>query len=72
VADHEAALIDASLSRAQQVEYCATGNGFMGSSLDYLRNISRQFAALGIQDDEVLQLLSETEDYRNSKRPPPA
>lgn len=72
VADHEADLIDASLSRAQQIEYCATGTGFMGSSLDYLRNINRQFAALGIQDDEVLELLRETDAYCNSRPTPPA
>jgi cation transport protein ChaC len=72
VADHEADLIDANIGRAQQVEYCATGTGFMGSSLDYLRNINRQFAALGIQDDEVSELLRETEDYRNSRPLPPA
>lgn len=63
VADHEADLIDTSLTRAQQIEYCASGTGFMGSSLDYLKNISRQFAALGIQDDEVSELLLETEAY---------
>lgn len=67
VADHEADLIDASLSRAQQIEYCATGTGFMGSSLDYLRNIAKQFAALGIQDEEVSALLRETEAYINSR-----
>jgi cation transport protein ChaC len=72
VADHEAELIDASLSRAQQIEYCATGTGFMGSSLDYLRNINRQFAALGIQDDEVSELLREAEAYRESRLSPPA
>lgn len=63
VADHEADLIDATLTRAQQIEYCATGAGFMGTSLDYLRNIARQFAALGIHDDEVSELLRETEAY---------
>ncbi len=67
VADHEADLIDASLTRAQQIEYCATGTGFMGSSLDYLRNIARQFSALGIQDNEVSALLRETEAYINSR-----
>jgi cation transport protein ChaC len=72
VADHEAELIDAGLSRAQQIEYCATGTGFMGSSLDYLRNINRQFAALGIQDDEVSELLREAEAYRESRLSPPA
>ena len=71
VADHEAELIDASLSRAQQIEHCATGTGFMGSSLDYLRNINRQFAALGIQDEEVSELLREAEAYRDLRRTPP-
>jgi cation transport protein ChaC len=66
VADHDATLIDANLSRAQQIQYCATGTGFMGSSLDYLRNIDRQFAALGIQDEEVSALLRETDAYRYS------
>ncbi len=72
VADHAATLIDASLSRTQQIEYCATGTGFMGSSLDYLRNIDRHFAALGIEDDEVSGLLRETEAYRNSQATPRA
>ena len=65
VADHEADLIVANLTRAQQIEYCATGTGFMGSSLDYLRNISSQFAALGIQDAEVSDLLRQTECHIN-------
>jgi cation transport protein ChaC len=72
VADHQATLIDSSMSRVQQVEYCATGTGFMGSSLDYLRNIDRHFAALGIEDDEVSALLRETQAYRNSQATPPA
>lgn len=67
VADHEADLIDASLTRAQQIEFCATGTGFMGSSFEYLRNISSHFAALGIKDEEVLALLRETEAYINSQ-----
>lgn len=67
VADHAAELIDASLTRAQQVEFFATGTGFMGSSLDYLRNISSQFAALGIQDEDVSALLRETETHINSR-----
>jgi cation transport protein ChaC len=66
-ADHEAESIDASLTRSQQVEFCATGAGFLGSSLEYLRNISSQFAVLGIQDEEVSTLLRETEAYINSR-----
>ena len=70
VADHEADLIDATLTRAQQIEFCATGKGFMGSSLDYLKNISGQFAALGIHDDEVSTLLRETEAHIAGKQTP--
>ena len=65
-ADHEADLIDGNLTRAQQIEYCATGKGFMGTSLDYLKNIANQFAALGIQDDDVSALLRDTQAYLDS------
>jgi glutathione-specific gamma-glutamylcyclotransferase len=67
VADHRATLIDANITRAQQIEYCATGTGFMGSSLEYLKNISTEFAALGIHDDEVSELLRQTEAYVGSR-----
>ena len=68
VADHRADSIDASLTFAQQIEYCACGHGFMGSSLDYLKNINRQLTALGIQDAEVSELLRETEAYLNASQ----
>lgn len=67
VADHEADLIDAGLTRAQQIAFFATGTGFLGSSLEYLRNISGHFVALGIQDEDVSALLRETEAYINSR-----
>ncbi len=60
VADHDADLIDPTLTRDEQIRYFATGSGFLGSSLDYLRNIDKKFAALGIRDDDVTALLSET------------
>jgi len=63
-ADHESELIDASLTREQQIRFAATGTGFIGSSLDYLRNIDRKFAALGIRDAEVSDLLRDAEAYR--------
>jgi cation transport protein ChaC len=63
VADHDADLIDAALTRDQQVRFIATGRGFAGSSLDYLRNIQRKFDALGIHDAEVDTLLREAEAY---------
>lgn len=59
VADHSADLIDPTLTRDEQIRYFATGSGFLGSSLDYLKNIDKKFAALGIRDDDVTALLRE-------------
>ena len=67
IADHAADLIDASLTLAQQIKFFATGTVFMGSSLDYLKNIASHFDALGIHDEEVTELLRETELYINSR-----
>ena len=66
VAEHEAELIDANLTRAEQIHFVATGTGFKGTSLEYLTNISNQFAALGIVDDDVAVLLREAEAYADS------
>ncbi len=63
VADHQAEAIHSNLTRAQQVEYIATGAGFLGSSLDYLTNIAQHFEALGINDPEISALLAETRAY---------
>jgi cation transport protein ChaC len=63
MADHDAPLIDASLTRTEQIEFLATGTGFLGSSLEYLRNIASHFTALGIEDEEVVSLLREAEAY---------
>ncbi len=61
VADHDADMIDANLTRQEQIHFLATGTGFLGSSLDYLRNIAKKFAALGVHDEDVATLLRETE-----------
>jgi cation transport protein ChaC len=66
VADHDAELIDAGVTRQEQVHFMATGTGFLGSSLDYLKNIAAKFAALGIHDEDVDSLLRETEAYAAS------
>ncbi len=63
VADHEAASIDATLTRAEQIHLLATGSGFLGTSLEYLTKIARQFAALGIDDEDVTALLVEIEAH---------
>jgi glutathione-specific gamma-glutamylcyclotransferase len=67
VADYDAELIDPDLTRDQQIHFFATGRGFFGPSIDYLRNIAKKFAALGIQDEEVAGLLRETEAYIASR-----
>ena len=67
VADHDADLIDASLTREEQIHFFATGTGLFGSSLDYLRNIAKKFSALGIHDEDVVTLLRDTEAYAHSR-----
>lgn len=61
IADHTADSMDADLTRAEQVRYIATGAGFLGTSLEYLQGIARQFKALGIDDPAVSSLLAEAE-----------
>jgi cation transport protein ChaC len=67
VADHDAEMIDAGLTREQQIHYVATGTGFAGTSMDYLRNIQAKFAALGIHDEEAAALLRDTEAYLRAR-----
>ena len=59
-------MIDADLTRKEQIHFLATGTGFMGSSLDYLKNIERKLAQLGVHDEDVIALLHETEAYCGS------
>ncbi len=58
VADHTADQINPDLTRAEQVHHIAHGAGFLGTSREYLVNIVRQFAALGIDDAECTALLA--------------
>ena len=66
VADHDAEMIDAGLTRERQIEHVATGKGFAGTSMDYLRGIQQKFSALGIHDEEVTALLRDAEAYLRS------
>ncbi|HSG33714.1 MAG TPA: gamma-glutamylcyclotransferase [Sphingomonadaceae bacterium] len=68
VADHSADVIEAGITREEQIHFIATGNGFLGTSLEYLTNIHSQFMALGIVDDEVSALLREVQAYMESRR----
>ena len=67
VADHDAEVIDANLTREEQIHFLATGTGFLGSSLDYLTNIHKKFATLGIHDEDLATLLRDTEIYIDSR-----
>ncbi|MBD3678009.1 MAG: gamma-glutamylcyclotransferase [Rhodobacteraceae bacterium] len=61
IADHGSELIDAALTFEEQVEYSATGEGFLGTSLDYIRGIATHFAEMRIEDVEVARLLAAAE-----------
>lgn len=63
LADHDAPSIDAGISWQDQVRFCATGSGFLGTSLDYVENLARHFDALGIEDAELRRLLEAARDY---------
>jgi glutathione-specific gamma-glutamylcyclotransferase len=67
VADYNAELIDPNLTRDEQIHFFATGMGFFGPSIDYLKNIAKKFTALGIHDEDVTSLLRETEAYIGSR-----
>ena len=58
-ADREADNIDIGLSRALQVQYIATGRGFLGTSLEYLENTLAQFDRMGIHDPDLSALLAD-------------
>jgi len=66
VADHDSDMIDAGISRDDQIRFLATGTGFFGSSLEYLTNIADHFVALGIEDAEVSALAAATRAYLGS------
>jgi glutathione-specific gamma-glutamylcyclotransferase len=59
LADHDSDMIRGDLTRDEQVRYLATGTGFLGSSRDYLETIARQFAALGIDDPDIVALMAD-------------
>lgn len=63
VADHEADLIDPSLSREQQVEMIATASGILGTNLEYLQNIADHFEILDIHDPHITGLLQDTQAF---------
>jgi glutathione-specific gamma-glutamylcyclotransferase len=63
IADRTSEFICPDLTREEQVRYIATGAGFLGTSLQYIENIAAHFAALGIQDREVDDLLAKARAF---------
>ena len=57
VADHTAESMHPDLTHEEQVQFLATGKGFLGSSMEYLENIVSHFAALDIMDEACVTLL---------------
>lgn len=64
LADHDSIFIDASMTHEQQVQFCASGKGFFGTSLEYVENIAKHFDELGIVDAGVTRLLHDARAYR--------
>jgi len=58
LADHRADAIVPDLPRDAQIAYAATGEGVLGTSFEYVENLSRGFAAIGIEDAEISDLLA--------------
>ena len=63
VANHDASRIRSDLTRQEQVRYIATGEGVLGSSLEYVENLAAHLTALDIEDGEVFSLLTAARDY---------
>ena len=59
VADHQAELIDATMTRAEQIACLVSGRGVFGSSFEYLQNVVRGLADFGIEDADASDLLRE-------------
>lgn len=54
------------LSHEDQVRLCATGEGNLGTSFDYVANLARHFAELRIEDAKVTRLLADATAYRDA------
>lgn len=61
VANHDVADTVGDLSRDEQIKWIAQGEGFLGTSRDYLANIVSQFSALGINDEYCVELLRDVD-----------
>jgi cation transport protein ChaC len=69
LADHDDPLMRADITRAEQVRYAATGEGFLGTSYDYLASTVSHLAELGIEDADASSLLAEVRAIRAGTPP---
>lgn len=67
VADPEAEMIDTRLDHATQVEYIATGEGFLGTSYEYLANMLTQFDTMQVDDPGLRGLLRDVRRLRGER-----
>jgi cation transport protein ChaC len=65
VADPEADMIEIDLSRDEQVQFIATGEGFLGTSYEYLDNMLSHFDTMKVDDPALRALLQDVQQVRN-------
>lgn len=63
VADPEAEIIVLDMTYEEQVRYVATGEGFLGTSLDYVHKLQAGLKAIGISDPDLDRLVADAESY---------
>ncbi|NRB00508.1 MAG: gamma-glutamylcyclotransferase [Rhodobacteraceae bacterium] len=63
VVDHDADLIDATLTRDEKIQYIATGAGFLGTSLEYVSSLDAGLRSLGLEDAYITDLLTAARAY---------
>lgn len=63
VADPEAEVIAMDMTYREKVRYVATGEGFLGTSLDYVHKLQAGLKAIGISDPDLDQLVTDAESY---------
>jgi cation transport protein ChaC len=69
IADHDDPLMQSDITRAEQVRYVATGEGFLGTSYDYLASTVAHLAEMGIEDPDASALLAEVHALREGSPP---
>ena len=68
VADHDADLIDADITREEQLHCLLNGSGFLGSSLDYITNLQNSLSTIGISDRDLDKLLEQALAMREASQ----